>query len=104
MIHTKSGYTRSGFGDSIPSGNKINAKGDAALPLIDKPVIQFVVEEAIISGIEDILIITGRGKRAIEDYFDSSPELENHLVHNEKYELLREVKEISSLVDISSII
>jgi UTP--glucose-1-phosphate uridylyltransferase len=74
------------------------------LPLIDKPVIQFVVEEAIISGIEDILIITGRGKRAIEDYFDSSPELENHLVHNEKYELLREVKEISSLVDISSII
>jgi len=70
------------------------------LPLIDKPVIHFVVEEAISSGIEDILIITGRGKRAIEDYFDSSPELENHLVHNGKYELLREVQEISSLVDI----
>ena len=70
------------------------------LPIIDKPIIQFVVEEAIISGIEDIIIITGRGKRAIEDYFDASPELENHLMRNEKYELLREVKDISSLADI----
>jgi len=48
------------------------------LPIIDKPIIQFVVEEAIASGIEDIIIITGRGKRAIEDYFDTSPELESH--------------------------
>ena len=70
------------------------------LPIIDKPIIQFVVEEAIISGIEDIIIITGKGKRAIEDYFDTSPELESHLFRNEKYELLREVKNISSLVDI----
>ena len=70
------------------------------LPIIDKPIIQFAVEEAIISGIEDIIIITGRGKRAIEDYFDTSPELENHLVRNKKYELLKEVKDISSLVDI----
>ena len=70
------------------------------LPIIDKPIIQFVVEEAIISGIEDIIIITGRGKRAIEDYFDTSPELESHLVQNKKYELLREVKDISSLVNI----
>ena len=70
------------------------------LPIIDKPIIQFVVEEAIISGFEDIIIITGRGKRAIEDFFDTSPELENHLFQNKKYELLREVKDISSLVDI----
>jgi UTP--glucose-1-phosphate uridylyltransferase len=70
------------------------------LPIIDKPIIQFVVEEAIASGIEDIIIITGRGKRAIEDYFDTSPELETHLLHNKKYDLLREVKDISSLVDI----
>ncbi len=61
---------------------------------------KFVIEEAVASGIEDIIIITGRGKRAIEDYFDTSPELENHLLQNEKYELLREVKDISSLVDI----
>lgn len=70
------------------------------LPIIDKPIIQFVVEEAIASGIEDIIIITGRGKRAIEDYFDTSPELESHLLKNEKYTLLREVKDISSLADI----
>lgn len=61
------------------------------LPVVDKPVIQYVVEEAISSGIVDILIITGRGKRAIEDYFDSSPELETHLFQNKKYELLREL-------------
>jgi len=70
------------------------------LPIIDKPIIQFVVEEAISSGIEDILIITGKGKRAVEDFFDTSPELESHLFQNEKYELLREVKDISSLADI----
>ncbi len=70
------------------------------LPIIDKPIIQYVVEEAIASGIEDIIIITGRGKRAIEDYFDASPELELHLLENEKYKLLREVKDISSLADI----
>ena len=70
------------------------------LPIIDKPIIQFAVEEAIISGIEDIIIITGRGKRAIEDFFDTSPELESHLFQNKKYELLKEVKDISSLVDI----
>lgn len=70
------------------------------LPIINKPVIQFVVEEAIASGIDDILIITGRGKKAIEDFFDTSPELENHLFQNRKYELLKEIKNISSLVDI----
>jgi UTP--glucose-1-phosphate uridylyltransferase len=70
------------------------------LPIIDKPIIQFVIEEAIISGIEDSIVITGRGKRAIEDYFDTSPELESHLFQNKKYELLRELKDISSLVDI----
>ena len=70
------------------------------LPLIDKPIIQFVVEEAIASGIDDILIITGRGKKAIEDFFDTSPELENHLFQNRKYELLEELKDISALVDI----
>ncbi len=70
------------------------------LPIIDKPVIQYVVEEAIASGIEDILIITGRGKRAIEDYFDASPELEGHLLSKNKEDLLREIKDISSLADI----
>lgn len=50
------------------------------LPIIDKPLIQFVVEGAINSGIEDIIIITGKGKRALEDYFDTSPEIESYLI------------------------
>jgi UTP--glucose-1-phosphate uridylyltransferase len=70
------------------------------LPIIDKPIIQFVVEEAVASGIDDILIITGRGKRALEDYFDTSPELESHLLKNGKDALLKEVRDISSMVDI----
>ncbi len=70
------------------------------LPIIDKPIIQFAVEEAIVSGIEDIIIITGRGKRAIEDYFDTSPELENHLLTTNKIDLLKKVRDISSLIDI----
>jgi UTP--glucose-1-phosphate uridylyltransferase len=70
------------------------------LPIIDKPVIHYVVEEAVASGIEDIIIITGRGKRAIEDYFDESPELEMHLLKNNKKALFEVVRDISSLVDI----
>jgi len=70
------------------------------LPLIDKPVIQFVVEEAVNSGIEDILIITGRGKRAIEDHFDKSFELEHVLEKRGKQKFLREVRDISDLADI----
>ena len=56
------------------------------LPIVDKPVIQFVVEEAVESGIEDILIITGRGKRAIENHFDYAPGLEAHLERQGKPE------------------
>jgi len=70
------------------------------LPLIDKPVIQFVVEEAVNSGIDDILIITGRGKRAIEDHFDKSFELEKILEEKGKLDLLEETREISDLADI----
>lgn len=70
------------------------------LPIIDKPTIQFVVEEAIASGIEDIIIITGRNKRAIEDHFDKSFELEKILENKEKTELLKQVKDISDLANI----
>jgi len=70
------------------------------LPLIDRPVIQYVVEEAVASGIDDLIIITGRGKRAIEDYFDDSPELEMHLREHHKSSMLKIVQDISSLVDI----
>lgn len=70
------------------------------LPLIDRPVIQYVVEEAVSSGIDDLIIITGRGKRAIEDYFDDSPELEMHLREHHKTEMLKCIQDISSLIDI----
>lgn len=70
------------------------------LPIVDKPTIQFIVEEAIESGIEDILIVTGRGKRAIEDHFDKSYELEDILNKSGNIEMLSLVKDISNLVNI----
>ncbi|GEN44239.1 UTP--glucose-1-phosphate uridylyltransferase GalU [Alkalibacillus haloalkaliphilus] len=69
------------------------------LPIVDKPTIQYIVEEAIDSGIEDIIIVTGKGKRAIEDHFDHSLELEETLEHKEKFDLLEKVRK-SSNVDI----
>ncbi len=70
------------------------------LPIVDKPTIQYIIEEAIASGIEDILIITGRGKRAIEDHFDRSLELEEELRKKGQEELLAQVRQIANLVDI----
>lgn len=70
------------------------------LPLVDKPTIQYIVEEAVDAGIEDIIIISGRGKRAIEDHFDKSFELEYMLKNREKTELLELVKDISKMVNI----
>ncbi len=70
------------------------------LPIVDKPTIQYIVEEAIESGIEDIIIVTGKGKRAIEDHFDHSFELEQNLLDKGKFELLSEVQKSSKLVDI----
>ncbi|MDS0526132.1 UTP--glucose-1-phosphate uridylyltransferase GalU [Clostridium sp. SHJSY1] len=70
------------------------------LPIVDKPTIQYIVEEAVASGIEEILIITGRSKRAIEDHFDKSVELEDELENKDKEELLKLVQNISNLADI----
>lgn len=70
------------------------------LPIVDKPTIQFIVEEAVASGIEDIIIVTGRNKRAIEDHFDKSYELEEVLEKTNKEELLTLVRDISNLVNI----
>jgi UTP--glucose-1-phosphate uridylyltransferase len=70
------------------------------LPIVDKPTIQYIIEEAVESGIEDILIVTGRGKRAIEDHFDKSLELEEMLAMKGKYDELEEIKQISNLADI----
>lgn len=70
------------------------------LPIVDKPTIQYIIEEAVASGIEEILIITGRSKRAIEDHFDRSIELELELEKKNNEELLKIVKDISDMVDI----
>ncbi|MGD6961099.1 UTP--glucose-1-phosphate uridylyltransferase GalU [Fictibacillus phosphorivorans] len=70
------------------------------LPIVDKPTIQYIVEEAIASGIEDIIIVTGKGKRAIEDHFDHAFELEQNLFEKGKTELLEKVKYSSQMADI----
>lgn len=70
------------------------------LPIVDKPTIQYIIEEAVASGIEEILIITGRNKRAIEDHFDKSVELEKELENHGKDELLSIVKDISNMANI----
>lgn len=70
------------------------------LPIVDKPTIQYIIEEAVASGIEDILIVSGRGKRAIEDHFDKSYELEETLANKEKWDILNEVQKISELANI----
>lgn len=70
------------------------------LPVVDKPVIQYVVEEAVASGIEDILIITGRGKRAIEDHFDRSIELESYLDSGSQVEIKEQIRKLSGLASI----
>ncbi|WP_043932232.1 UTP--glucose-1-phosphate uridylyltransferase GalU [Bacillus sp. EB01] len=66
------------------------------LPIVDKPTIQYIVEEAVQAGIEDIIIVTGKGKRAIEDHFDRNVDLEQNLLHKEKYELLEKVQAASN--------
>lgn len=71
------------------------------LPIVDKPVIQYLVEEAVASGIEEIILVTGRGKRAIEDHFDYSFELEYNLVEKGKNDLLNEVRNIQNLAHFS---
>lgn len=70
------------------------------LPIVDKPTIQYIIEEAVASGIEDIIIVTGKGKRAIEDHFDSSFELEYNLAEKHKWKLLDEVRRPSEMADI----
>lgn len=67
------------------------------LPIVDKPTIQYIVEEAVASGIEDIIIVTGKGKRAIEDHFDHAFELEENLIRKEKFDLLEKVRESSKV-------
>ena len=69
------------------------------LPLVDKPVLQYIVEEAAKSGIEDILIITSRGKTTVEDHFDRSPELEKRLLDSGKIDVYNQIVDITKLAN-----
>ncbi|WP_074011209.1 UTP--glucose-1-phosphate uridylyltransferase GalU [Numidum massiliense] len=84
-----------GLGTRLLPATKAQPK--EMLPIVDKPAIQYIVEEAVAAGIEDLIIVTGRGKRAIEDHFDTSYELEETLAKRKKVELLAEVQAISQL-------
>jgi UTP--glucose-1-phosphate uridylyltransferase len=84
-----------GLGTRFLPATKAIAK--EMLPIVDKPTIQFIVEEAIASGIEDILVVTGKGKRPIEDHFDSNIELEQNLLEKDKLGLLKAVEETTNI-------
>ena len=87
-----------GMGTRFLPATKAMAK--EMLPILDKPTIQYIVEEAVASGIEDIIIVTGKGKRSIEDHFDHAFELEANLEKAGKFDLLEKVNQSTNLVDI----
>jgi UTP--glucose-1-phosphate uridylyltransferase len=91
----KAVFPAAGYGTRFLPATKAQPK--EMLPIVDKPVIQYLVEEAVEAGIEEIIIVTGRGKRAIEDHFDHSFELEHTLAEKGKSKLLEEVRKISDL-------
>ncbi|MDD3711554.1 MAG: UTP--glucose-1-phosphate uridylyltransferase GalU [Patescibacteria group bacterium] len=88
-----------GFGTRFLPATKAQPK--EMLPVVDKPVIQYLVEDAVSAGIEEIIFVTGRGKRAIEDHFDCSFELEQTLVEKNKLDLVAKIKKIDSLAKFS---
>ncbi|MCI0633282.1 MAG: UTP--glucose-1-phosphate uridylyltransferase GalU, partial [Actinobacteria bacterium] len=92
-------FPAAGLGTRFLPATKAQPK--EMLPLVDRPLIQYVVEEARDAGIERIVIVTGRGKNAIEDHFDTTPELESMLQERGKKDLLGQVREVSELMAVS---
>src|SRR4051812_37380726 len=95
---TKAVIPAAGLGTRFLPATKAQPK--EMLPVVDKPAIQYVVEEAVRAGIDDILIITGRGKRALEDHFDRNFELEHYLEKNGKIHQLGEIQALAEMADI----
>ena len=95
----KAVFPAAGLGTRFLPATKAQPK--EMLPLVDKPLIQYVVEEAVEAGIRNITIITGRGKNAIEDHFDVSYELEQVLQAREKRDVLAEMRRISNMVNVT---
>src|SRR3989449_873403 len=97
----KAVFPAAGLGTRFLPATKAQPK--EMLPLVDKPLIQYGVEEALHSGIQNIIIVTGRGKSAIEDHFDVSFELEYQLESHNKKDLLAIVRSVSDMIDVSYI-
>src|SRR5512136_2845737 len=95
----KAVFPAAGLGTRFLPATKAQPK--EMLPLVDKPLIQYGVEEAMQSGVTNIIIVTGRGKTAIEDHFDVSYELEHLLELNGKRDLLSAVRDISDMIDVA---
>ena len=95
----KAVFPAAGVGTRFLPATKAQPK--EMLPLVDKPIIQYGVEEAVASGVDNIILVTGRGKNAIEDHFDVSVELETFLEARGKKELLAEVRKISNLINVA---
>jgi len=95
----KAVFPAAGLGTRFLPATKAQPK--EMLPLVDKPIIQYVIEEAVASGITSIIIVTGRGKNAIEDHFDVAHDLERHLAARDQHDLLAQVQAISSMINIS---
>jgi UTP--glucose-1-phosphate uridylyltransferase len=98
---TKAVFPAAGMGTRFLPATKASPK--EMLALVDKPLIQYGVDEVVASGIDDVIIVTGRGKRAIEDHFDMSYELEQELKFKKKYKMLKEVAKISDMATFSYI-
>ena len=95
----KAVFPAAGLGTRFLPATKAQPK--EMLPLVDKPIIQYGVEEAVAAGIDNIILVTGRGKNAIEDHFDVSVELETFLEARGKQEQLDEIRKISNLINFS---
>jgi UTP--glucose-1-phosphate uridylyltransferase len=95
----KAVFPAAGLGTRFLPATKAQPK--EMLPLVDKPIIQYGVEEAVASGVDNIILVTGRGKNAIEDHFDVSVELETFLEARKKTDLLAEIRKISNLINFS---
>jgi UTP--glucose-1-phosphate uridylyltransferase len=97
LVIRKAVFPAAGLGTRFLPATKAQPK--EMLPLVDKPIIQYGVEEAVASGISNIILVTGRGKNAIEDHFDVSVELETFLEARGKKDLLEEIRKISNLIN-----
>ena len=95
----KAVFPAAGLGTRFLPATKAQPK--EMLPLVDKPIIQYGVEEAVQSGVDNIIIVTGRGKNAIEDHFDVNVELESFLQQRGKLELLEEIRAISNMINVA---